>query len=584
MNAAVDLSKSEKAFIETSKIKPGKYNPRKHFDKSKLKELASSIKQTGGLIQPIVVRPVNDDEYEIVAGERRWRATQLTDLKVIEAKIVNLSDDEVIRWATAENTEREDMSAIEESYAAQRALTIAESDTKAAAAILGWTTTKLNKRILLLNLCKKGQKALMKKVIHVGHAELLSTLTTEMQETALESVIEKGITVSELKAKLSEFAYQLSAAIFNTEKCNGCPNNSSTQYNLFDECVGEAQCLNPECYELKQNEKMAYIKKSKEEDYNVVYLDVERTPDSFNFLIESEVGATQLNQCHQCANYGAIISTRRETLGEADEDICFDVDCYQEKIKAIQGEKGTTDATSQKTRTTSTTQKRQEPASKPDNTPPKKVKEYQTTLYKKVVAEELGTNKHLMLAMNAAILLESLPKTNYGHELGKKLTGMFNLRDTFKDIKTHRRDQLIEALYDLPEATLHEIIGYAITVNSASGDNNPELADKDNAVCTLLNILQPDLSNHFVLDKAYMERHQKKGLIAVLKEAGFDEWYNKEKDDPVAFAKLTKEKIATIIETVENSQAPLVGFVPQSLKYNATKTQTAAVATAQDAA
>ncbi len=332
--------------LPISQILQSNFNPRHFFDEIAINKLADSIREDG-VIQPITVRPINDNNYEIVAGERRWRASTIAGIETIPCKIKEMDDITALRIATKENLDREDISPIEEAYSAQTALTLVEGDRKVAAKILSWSETKINNRLLLLNLSVVSQKALMQKQIHLGHAELLSSLTHENQDNAVASIIEKGVSVAELKEKLAQFAYKLETAIFDTAKCNGCPCNTSSQFALFDESIGDGCCTNPECWDEKEKRKFAYIKKSKEEDYNVVYLDIERTPDSYNFLQEKVMGEQQFSQCQQCGKCGAIISTRREIFASVDEELCFDPVCYKEKTVPKEVEPATATANCQ---------------------------------------------------------------------------------------------------------------------------------------------------------------------------------------------------------------------------------------------
>src|SRR3990167_8468442 len=92
----------------------GKYQPRQHFDPTKLQELAESIKSTGGLIQPIVVRPQIEGKYEIVAGERRWRAAQMAGLTDVSCLVCSYTDEQALQAAIIENISRTDLNPIEE--------------------------------------------------------------------------------------------------------------------------------------------------------------------------------------------------------------------------------------------------------------------------------------------------------------------------------------------------------------------------------------------------------------------------------------------------------------------------------------
>src|SRR5688572_14042548 len=92
----------------------GKYQPRKHFDPAQLEELAASIKTTGGLLQPIIVRPLEDNYYEIIAGERRWRAAQLAELSEVSCLVSYYSDEQALQASIIENINRADLNPIEE--------------------------------------------------------------------------------------------------------------------------------------------------------------------------------------------------------------------------------------------------------------------------------------------------------------------------------------------------------------------------------------------------------------------------------------------------------------------------------------
>lgn len=547
--------------LPISRIQQSNFNPRRYFDESAINELADSIRQDG-VIQPITVRPINDDNYEIVAGERRWRASAIAGINSIPCKIEVMDDETAIRRATKENLERKDMSAIEEAFAAQTAMTLAESDRKVACKILSWNESKLHSRLLLLNLSEVSQNALMENKIHLGHAELLSTLTHANQDGAVASIIEKVVSVVDLKEKLSQFAYKLDTAIFDTEKCSSCEFNTSAQFALFSESIGDGCCTNPECWNKKEQSKFAYIKKAKEEDFNVVYLDVERTPESYNFLQAKVMGEEQFSQCQQCGKCGALISTRRENLGDTDEEICFDTKCYKEKTAP----KEVKPATAKKT-TTAVASKATKAKKIVDNKPPKKVLEFRSRLYKSIVAKELITDRHMMTVMNACILLENLPKQHSGVETMKEAQSMFKLPFVIKIHSTHDRYKTIPKLYKLSNDELTEIIEFCTCVNSAVGENAFDLSNTDKSVEVIIETLKPDLADHFLMDKTYLECNQKNGVIGLLNESGFAQWFDKNSDKKNAFIRLCKGTVKALLETFTTSDFPLTGFVPKSLQY-----------------
>ena len=556
------------AELPLSQIVASTFNPRHHFDIQELNELAESIKEEGGVIQPILVRPVQNDNYEIVAGERRWRASHIAGHNCIDCKIEVMDDKTAIRRATKENLERKDMSAIEEAYAAQTALTLEDNNRAEAARILSWSESKLSKRLLLLNLSTVAQESLMRGEIKLGHAELLSSLTEGDQDNAVTSINEKGISVADLKEKLAQFSYKLETAIFDTGSCNGCPHSTSSQFALFGESIGEGRCTNPPCWDEKEASKFAYIKKAKEEDYNVVYLDIERISSSYNYLFAEKMGDEQYTQCQQCGKCGALINTKREFLGDVDENVCFDTDCYKVKLKQIE-KASSTDTAKTQTATKSTTKPKIKVTAKKtaDNKPPKKVLEFKTKLFKSIVSKELITDRHMMTAMNACVLLESLPKQHSGSELIKTLQTLFKLPFTVKAHSAHDRYKTIPKLLALPDTELNEITVFCTSVIIATGDNSFDHSQTDKSVEVIMETMKPDMTDHFTMDKEYLECNQKTGIVALLKECGFSKWFDAKDGNKGAFARLSKGTVSVIVDTFTKSGFPIKGFIPTALHY-----------------
>lgn len=184
--------------IELGLIKPNPYQPRTEFDKEKLEELATSIKEHG-VIQPIIVRK-QDDGYELVAGERRWRAAQKAGISKIPAIIKEYSDGQMLEIALLENLQREDLNPIEEAQAYKKLM----ED-------LGITQEKLSKRIgksrsviansvRLLNLPEEIQQLLAEGKITTGHARALLSLDNQQTQKELAlAILEKDLTVRDIE-------------------------------------------------------------------------------------------------------------------------------------------------------------------------------------------------------------------------------------------------------------------------------------------------------------------------------------------------------------------------------------------------
>ncbi len=156
--------------IPIEQLVRGKYQPRRHFDKKALEELAQSIR-TNGLIQPIVVRPIAKQQYEIIAGERRWRAVQLAGMHNIECVIRDLTDTEAIEASTIENLQREDLNPIEEATAFQRLADDFHYTHEEIAATIGKSRARVSNVIRLLKLDTSVQQLLIDGLLNEGHVK-----------------------------------------------------------------------------------------------------------------------------------------------------------------------------------------------------------------------------------------------------------------------------------------------------------------------------------------------------------------------------------------------------------------------------
>lgn len=188
----------------------GKYQPRQHFDPEKLQELADSIVSTEGLLQPVVVRPLPNHRYEIVAGERRWRAAQLAGLQEISCLIFNYSDEQALQAAIVENTSRADLNPIEEAQGYQRMIEEFQYLHEEVAASVGKSRAAITNSLRLLKLDKLVQKYLITGQLSEGHGKILAGLTPMQQVDLAKKCIDKGWNVRklEIEAKKCQLAPQ----------------------------------------------------------------------------------------------------------------------------------------------------------------------------------------------------------------------------------------------------------------------------------------------------------------------------------------------------------------------------------------
>jgi ParB family chromosome partitioning protein len=172
----------------------GKYQPRKDLNPEKLQELADSIKAQG-LIQPIVVRRISVEKYEIVAGERRWRASQLAGLTQIPVVIKKIDDRTAMAMALIENIQREDLNPLEEAEALNRLLNEFEMTHQLIAEAIGKSRTTVTNLLRLMDLHPDVKKLLLSNQLEMGHARALLSLDGNKQVALANKVIKEGLTV-----------------------------------------------------------------------------------------------------------------------------------------------------------------------------------------------------------------------------------------------------------------------------------------------------------------------------------------------------------------------------------------------------
>ena len=193
---SVDGSKSELQKLAIEFLHSGKYQPRKDMSEEALEELASSIRSQG-IIQPIVVRPVADNSYEIIAGERRWRAAQIAKLDVVPCIIKDVPDEAAVAIALIENIQREDLNAMEEAIALSRLLNEFELTHQQVADAVGKSRTTVTNLLRLNNLNDDVKILLEHGDIEMGHARCLLALEGESQSDAARLAVAKALTVRE---------------------------------------------------------------------------------------------------------------------------------------------------------------------------------------------------------------------------------------------------------------------------------------------------------------------------------------------------------------------------------------------------
>jgi ParB family chromosome partitioning protein len=191
----VDQSRVEEIFVDQIEANP--FQPRSTFDEEALNELANSIREKG-VIQPITVRKIKAERYQIVAGERRWRASKLVGLNKIPAVIRNFDDQEMLEIALIENIQREDLNPVEEAKAYKEMLDNFDITQADLAKQVGKSRSNVSNMVRLLKLAEKVKNHLKRGTITIGHARALLALEKEAaQIAACENIIIQDLTVRE---------------------------------------------------------------------------------------------------------------------------------------------------------------------------------------------------------------------------------------------------------------------------------------------------------------------------------------------------------------------------------------------------
>ena len=191
-------AEGELRMLEAQRIQPGKYQPRQSMDEDRLQELAASIKAQG-LIQPIIVRAIAGQRFEIIAGERRWRAAQLAGLREIPALVREVKDQAVVAMALIENIQREELAPLEEAQALQRLISEFKLTHQSAADAIGRSRASVSNLLRLLELPAEIKQLLEAHKLDMGHARALLTLDAKLALGLARQAAQHGWSVRELE-------------------------------------------------------------------------------------------------------------------------------------------------------------------------------------------------------------------------------------------------------------------------------------------------------------------------------------------------------------------------------------------------
>jgi len=189
--------------LAIDEMQPGKYQPRSHMEQETLAELAESIKAQG-VMQPILVRPLTAGRYEIIAGERRWRAARMAGLATVPALIRDIPDQQALAAALIENIQREDLNPLEEAVGIQRLVQEFALTHQAIAETLGRSRTAVTNLLRLLELAPPVRELLSQGQLDMGHARALLALPFPRQIDLAREAAQKGLSVREVESRVAE--------------------------------------------------------------------------------------------------------------------------------------------------------------------------------------------------------------------------------------------------------------------------------------------------------------------------------------------------------------------------------------------
>lgn len=194
--------------LPLSSLQAGKYQPRRIFDETELQELADSIRHNG-IIQPLVVRKIAPQRYEIIAGERRFRASQIAGIEKIPVVIREFSDEEALAISLIENIQRQDLNIVEEAEGYRRLIDEFGLTHEALAQITGKSRSNISNTLRLLNLSPQVLEMLLERRLDMGHARALLPLSEEKQIELAEVIVAKKLTTAEVENQVARILHEL---------------------------------------------------------------------------------------------------------------------------------------------------------------------------------------------------------------------------------------------------------------------------------------------------------------------------------------------------------------------------------------
>jgi ParB family chromosome partitioning protein len=516
------------------------FNYRRRFNQAKMDELVEDVKRQG-ILQDILVRKLDDGNFQIIAGNRRLKAVELAfgEDATIPAKIRAMTDAEAMAAMVSENKVREDTSAIEDAEAATRMLGLLNGDREETAKRLGWSPHILNARLGIMNATDKVRDAFIDEKILLGHVEILAALIKDVQDGVLEKMLArpKVPTVAELKAMAEQILLNLDAAIFDKGECGGCHYNTGKQQAMFETSFEGTRCTNRGCYEKKTEAELEKRRQALTGDYQVVR--IVRPGDNMTVVPLRAAGAKgvgdgQALACRTCGDFGACISAAPDKLGMSFKDVCFNSTCNAEKVDArvkaeqeaeaaarapeTAGATGSADAkgATPAPKGTGGTKQAKAPTKAASSEPRNAVKEYRESVWRKVYQRAV---LRLPVAQSRALLIALClhsPRT-LSHSDATTAVGKVIGND---DLSSLEAGDLLGSLLKLDQKGLGD------SLQQIPAFVGSELSIK--VIAEMMTALDIKIEHHWKVNEAFFDLLTKTEVDAVCIELGLDKAIGKE--------------------------------------------------------
>lgn len=544
-----------------------KGNIRKRRDEKKFNELRAAIRASHGVTQGVTVRISPDDptKLELLAGYGRVAAARLEGFDDIPVVYKVASDKEAEAIMLSENLVREDLSIPDEIEAAQRYVSHFDGDYTAAAGELGWTVKRLRARLAMNQCSDEVLDAVRDGSISLGHAEILSAFTPKLQNGTLTKIISENWSLDYLKERAGKANRLLKTAFFDIAGCEGCPNNSSYQAELFDNTVGKARCNNLECFREKTDAALEVRKAELEEEYGIVMLAIDKPVTDRITVSASTVGEIQFTSgCTGCEKNVVILKDGiNADCGQVETNQCISSSCNREMVKqfkdALALEKASIQESSKpaKTAVKSKDGKPSKTASS-ENTKaasqatPSKVVATNDLIIREIGARHFDGNAHFVEALAVATMIHQCGASHIPDEI-KKLAGV----EFRVDVNT-----TVIRLYQLSEDVLNEIklsVAFAYMGASVNGTVSSE------KLAAFALSKEPEGKNlaiaGWVPTKEILSGYTSAVLTQMAKDSGFASYIDEKKGEGT-FIKAAKQKKGDLVATLLNSEFDWSNYAP----------------------